>query len=84
MLQFGGWNITHPSFDCTLNELPCEYSLEDMPGHINLYNQEQIEFVLRKTQHIFDVFGYVLDRSTSIPRLRLVQPQIPMCLGQVG
>ena len=32
MLNFGGWNITQPSFACTLKEIPCEYDLNEMPG----------------------------------------------------
>ena len=32
MLKFGGWNITQPSFACTLDVIPCEYDLKEMPG----------------------------------------------------
>ena len=32
MLRFGGWNITQPSFACTLDVIPCEYDLKEMPG----------------------------------------------------
>ena len=81
MLKFGGWNITEPSFRCTLAAIPCEYDLGEMPGHIGLFSEAQIEFVLSKTSHLLRAFGYVLERKGTHPRLRLRPPTIPMCLG---
>jgi len=81
MLKFGGWNITQPSFACTLNEIPCEYNLNEMPGHIDIFSDSQIDFIMSKTSHLLDAFGYVLDRTGKRPRLTLAPPLIPMCLG---
>ena len=81
MLKFGGWNLTQPSFECTLDEIPCEYDLNQMPGHIDLFSDSQIDFVLSKTSSLLEAFGYVLDRTDKRPRLILATPKIPMCLG---
>ena len=70
--RFGGFRLTPVSFDCTLEIFSCQFSPaaaeHGMPRHGDLFNAEQVDYVLNATAPVLDAY---------------VPTQSVLCLGQL-